>query len=249
MAATGGRLAGQVAIVTGGGSGIGAAVCRGLAAEGASVVVADLVAEGAERTAAEVLDAGGQALAVPTDVTEPASVQALVERAVATFGAVDVLVHCAGITRYDDILEASVEAWDRVIAVNLRGTFLVTQAVLRHMAPRRRGRVVLFASQRGVDGQARGSHYAASKGGVIAFTKSVALEMAPYGITVNAIAPGTTDTPMWRGTKSIEEIERLRQTIPLGAPEDAVGLVMMLVSEDARLLTGHLLMRQVRMGR
>ena len=202
MAATSGRLAGQTAIVTGGGSGIGAAICRGLAAEGAAVVVADVSAEGAAATAADITGAGGRALAVPTDVSDPASVQRLVERALAEFDAVDILVNDAGITRYDDILEMSVEAWDRVLGVNLRGMFLCTQAVLRHMVPRRRGRIVNLASQRGLDGQARAAHYAASKGGVIAFTRSVALEMEPHGITVNAIAPGRTDTSMWRGTKS-----------------------------------------------
>ncbi|HLH21757.1 MAG TPA: SDR family NAD(P)-dependent oxidoreductase [Chloroflexota bacterium] len=248
MAAASERLAGQTAIVTGGGSGIGAAVCRGLAAEGAAVVVADLAPEGAAATVAAITAAGGRAVAVPVDVSDPASVQALVERAVAAFGAIDILVNCAGITRYDSILDLPVEAWDRVLAVNLRGTFLCTQAVLRHMVPRRRGRVVNFASARGVEGQARGSHYAASKGGVIAFTKSVALEMAPHGITVNAIAPGTTDTAMWRGTKSDEEIARLRQTLPLHSAEDAVGLVLMLVGDDARSLTGHLLLRGIRMG-
>jgi NAD(P)-dependent dehydrogenase (short-subunit alcohol dehydrogenase family) len=248
MAGTGARLAGQAAIVTGGGSGIGAAVCRGLAAEGAAVVVADLAAEGAAATVAAITAEGGRAVGVEVDVSDAASVQALVERAVEAFRAVDVLVNCAGITRYDGILDLSVDAWDRVMAVNLRGTFLCTQAVLRHMVPRRRGRVVNFASARGVEGQARAAHYAASKGGVIAFTKSVALEMAPYGITVNAIAPGTTDTAMWRGTKSDEEIERLRQTLPLHAAEDAVGLVLMLVCDDARTLSGHLLLRGIRVG-
>ncbi|HEY7063706.1 MAG TPA: SDR family NAD(P)-dependent oxidoreductase [Chloroflexota bacterium] len=248
MATTGGRLTGQAAIVTGGGSGIGAAVCRGLAAEGAAVVVADVAPESAAVTVGDMTAAGGRAVAVTVDVSDPASAQALVARAVEAFGAVEILVHCAGITRYDGILDLSVDVWDRVIAVNLRGTFLCTQAVLRHMAPRRRGRVVLFASARGLEGQARAAHYAASKGGVIAFTKSVALEMAPYGITVNAIAPGTTDTPMWRGTKSPEEIARLRQTIPLAAPEDAVGLVLMLVTDDARTLTGHVLVRGIRVG-
>ncbi len=249
MAGGDGRLAGQVAIVTGGGSGIGAAVARGLAAEGAAVVVADLAGEAAEATAGAITAGGGRALAVPTDVSEAASVQALAARAEFTLGPADILVHCAGITRYDDVLEMTPETWDRVIGINLRGTFLMTQAVLRQMVPRRRGRVVLFASQRGVDGQWRASHYAASKGGVLAFMKSVALEMAPHGITVNAIAPGTTDTPMWRGTKSDEEIARQREIINLGAPEDAVGLVLMLVGDDGRLVSGQLLMRQIFLGR
>src|SRR5581483_5169299 len=194
-------LVGQTVIVTGGGSGIGRAVARALGEAGATVVVADLASEQAEAAAAEIAAGGSRALAVPTDVADPASVQRLVEQAIASYGTVDALVHCAGITHYDDVLEMPVETWDRIIAVNLRGTFLCTQAVLRQMVPRRQGRVVLFASQRGVDGQARGSHYAASKGGVIAFMRSVAHEMAPHGITVNAVAPGTTNTAMWRGTK------------------------------------------------
>lgn len=159
----------------------------------------------------------------------------------------DALVHCAGITRYDDVLEMPVETWDRIIAVNLRGTFLCTQAVLRQMVPRRQGRIVLFASQRGVDGQVRGSHYAASKGGVIAFMRSVAQEMAPHGIAVNAVAPGTTNTAMWRGTKSAAEIERELQSGRIGAPEEAIGMVLMLLGDDARRVTGQLIMRRVRM--
>jgi NAD(P)-dependent dehydrogenase (short-subunit alcohol dehydrogenase family) len=240
-------LAGQTVIVTGGGNGIGRAVARALGGAGAALVVADLASEQAEAAAAEIAAAGGRALAVPTDVADPASVQRLVEQAIASYGAVDALVHCAGITRYDDVLEMPVETWDRIIAVNLRGTFLCTQAVLRQMVPRRQGRVVLFASQRGVDGQVRGSHYAASKGGVIAFMRSVAHEMAPHGITVNAVAPGTTNTAMWRGTKSAAEIDRELETGRTGEPEEAVGMVLMLLGDDARRVTGQLIMRRVRM--
>jgi NAD(P)-dependent dehydrogenase (short-subunit alcohol dehydrogenase family) len=240
-------LAGQTVIVTGGGSGIGRAVARALGEAGATVVVADLASEQAEAAAAEIAAAGGRALAVPTDVADPASVQRLVDRTVASYGAIDALVHCAGITRYDDVLEMPVETWDSIIAVNLRGTFLCTQAVLRHMVPRRQGRVALFASQRGVDGQVRGSHYAASKGGVIAFMRSVAHEMAPYGIAVNAVAPGTTNTAMWRGTKSAAEIDRELETGRIGEPEEAVGMVLMLLGDDARRVTGQLIMRRVRM--
>jgi NAD(P)-dependent dehydrogenase (short-subunit alcohol dehydrogenase family) len=240
-------LAGQTVIVTGGGSGIGRAVARALGGAGAAVVVADLASEQAEAAAAEIAAAGGRALAVLTDVADPASVQRLVEQAVASYNAIDALVHCAGITRYDDVLEMPVETWDRIIAVNLRGTFLCTQAVLRQMVPRREGRVVLFASQRGVDGQVRGSHYAASKGGVIAFMRSVAHEMAPHGIAVNAVAPGTTNTAMWRGTKSAAEIDRELETGRIGEPEEAVGMVLMLLGDDARRVTGQLIMRRVRM--
>jgi NAD(P)-dependent dehydrogenase (short-subunit alcohol dehydrogenase family) len=242
-------LVGQTGIVTGGGSGIGQAVARALGGQGAAVVVADVAAEAAEASAAAIVGAGGRALAVPTDVADPASVQRLVDHAVAEYGAIDALVHCAGITRYDDLLELPVETWDRLIAVNLRGTFLCTQAVLRQMVPRRRGRVILFASQRGVDGQVRASHYAASKGGVIAFMRSVALEMAPHEITVNAVAPGITNTPMWRGTKTAEEIDRLLQTQNIGEPEEAVGMVLMLLGDDAALVSGQLIMRQARLTR
>jgi 2-hydroxycyclohexanecarboxyl-CoA dehydrogenase len=242
------RFAGQTAIVTGGGSGIGQALARTLGAEGAAVVVADVAADAAEATAAAIRDEGGRVLAVPTDVADPAGARGLVDRAVAEYGAVDALVHCAGITRYDDILEMPVETWDRVIAVNLRGTFLVTQAALRQMVPRRRGRIVLFASERGLAGQVRAAHYGASKGGVIAFMRSVAEEMAPHGITVNAVAPGITNTPMWRGTKTAEEIDRLLATGRIGEPEEALGMVLMLLGEDARI-TGQLLVRHVRLAR
>jgi 3-oxoacyl-[acyl-carrier protein] reductase len=241
-------LAGQAAIVTGGGSGIGQVICEALGAAGAAVVVADLDAARAAATAAAIRGGGGRAVAVPTDVADPGSAQQLVARAVAEYGAVDALVHCAGITRYDDVLEMPVEHWDRLIAVNLRGTFLVTQVVLRHMVPRRQGRVVLFASQRGVDGQVNGAHYAASKGGVIAFMRSVADEMAPHGITVNAVAPGTTNTPMWRGTKSQEEIDRLLETGRIGEPDEAIGMVLMLLGDEARV-TGQLIIRHARLAR
>jgi 2-hydroxycyclohexanecarboxyl-CoA dehydrogenase len=241
-------LTGQAAIVTGGGSGIGQVICKALGAAGAAVVVADLDAARAEETAAAVRGRGGRAVAVATDVADPASAQQLVARAVAEYGAVDALVHCAGITRYDDVLEMPVEHWDRLIAVNLRGTFLVTQAVLRQMVPRQKGRVVLFASQRGVDGQVHGAHYAASKGGVIAFMRSVADEMAPHGITVNAVAPGTTNTPMWRGTKSQEEIDRLLETGRIGEPDEAIGMVLMLLADEARV-TGQLIIRHARLAR
>jgi NAD(P)-dependent dehydrogenase (short-subunit alcohol dehydrogenase family) len=116
------------------------------------------------------------------------------------------------------------------------------------MVPRQKGRVVLFASQRGVDGQVHGAHYAASKGGVIAFMRSVADEMAPHGITVNAVAPGTTNTPMWRGTKSQEEIDRLLETGRIGEPDEAIGMVLMLLADEARV-TGQLIIRHARLAR
>ena len=166
-------LQGQVALVTGGGSGIGRASARALARAGARVVVADQNVEGAEAVREAIEQSGGSALAVAVDVADPRSVQALVDRTLATYGQIDVLVNCAGIAPRKPVLEMTDEEWRQVIAVNLDGTFYVSRAVARPMVERGSGTLILIASDRGIYGLAGGAHYSSSKAGVIAFTKSL----------------------------------------------------------------------------
>ena len=226
-------LQGQVALVTGGGSGIGRASARALAREGARVVVADRNVEGAEAVREAIEQSGGSALAVAVDVADPQSVQALVDRTLATYGQIDVLVNCAGIAPRKPVIEMTDEEWRQVIAVNLDGTFYVSRAVARPMVERGSGTLILIASDRGIYGLAGGAHYSSSKAGVIAFTKSLALELGPNGVTVNAINPGTTDTPLARGTLTDDEWQKRWTQDPLGRlslPEDIAEIVLFLAS-------------------
>lgn len=244
-------LANQSALITGGGSGIGRASALALARHGARTVVADRNLAAAEATQQEIAAAGGLALALPVDVANPHAVQAMVDRAVAVFGPPDVLVHCAGIAPRQAVLDMSDAAWREVIAVNLDGTFYVARAVGRVMAERGRGTMILLASDRGIYGHARGAHYAASKAGVIAFMKSLALELGPRGVTVNAINPGTTNTPMVHSTLSDEEYQERARMDPLGRlsePEDIAEIVLFLATTGGRFMTGQLITTRMRFG-
>lgn len=233
----------EVVIVTGGAGGIGSALCQGLAEDGLKVVVGDFDASAASALAASLERQGRAALAVEVDVGDKASVRRMVERSLERFGQIDFLVNGAGVMTRVPVLEMPEQEWDRVIRVNLRGTFLCSQAVAAHMVQRGGGRIINVASGRGVAGQPRAAHYAASKAGVIAFTKSLAVELAPANVTVNAIAPGATDTPMARAGSSAEEW-RKREAVPpllggLTRKEEIVGLVRYLLSEPARYITGQ----------
>jgi NAD(P)-dependent dehydrogenase (short-subunit alcohol dehydrogenase family) len=233
----------EVVVVTGGAGGIGSAICQGLAADGLKVVVADFDDQAASNLAASLEREGKAAFAVEVDVGDKASVSRMVERSLERFGQIDFLVNGAGVMTRVAVLEMPEQEWDRVIRVNLRGTFLCSQAVAAHMVKRERGRIINIASGRGVAGQPRAAHYAASKAGVIAFTKSLAVELAPANVTVNAIAPGATDTPMARAGSSPEEWRR-REAVPpllggLTRKEEIVGLVRYLLSDAARYVTGQ----------
>ena len=238
-------LDGKTAIVTGAGSGIGRAIALGLAAEGARVVVADLDGERAEAVADEVRSLGRKALAQRVDVSDSAAVDAMVEAALAEFGAIDILVNNAGVSARAPVAEMTDEQWDRVIAVNLRGTFLCSRAVLRHMLPRRSGRIVNTASGLGLRGSPGGAVYGASKAAIINLTRSLALEVARHGITVNAIAPGVTDTPFWRANRAPEEIEAALKSGLVGRPEDLVPYVVLLCSDAGAALSGETIVRDV----
>lgn len=230
-------------LVTGGAGGICSDICRGMAADGLNVIVADFAKEGAEKVAAEINGTKGNAIAVQVDVGDPKSVASMMEQAVAKYGQVDYAFCGAGVMDRVPILEMPEEMWDRLMRINLKGVFLCAQAAARHMIQRKDGRILSIASGRGVAGQARAAHYAASKAGVIAFTKSLAMELAPNNVTVNCVCPGATDTPMSR-IGFTDEAFKKREEIPplmdgLTHKFEIVGLVRYLLSDAAKYITGQ----------
>jgi len=235
-------LAGRVALVTGAGSGIGEATARRFAAEGAIVVVNDVDGERARAVATAIQKDGGQALAVVANVTRRDEVETLVGRAVTEFGRLDVLINNAGINRDAMSHKMTEEQWDQVLAVNLKGTFLCAQAALPKMRERGWGRVINTSSI-GALGNIGQANYSASKAGVIGLTKTLALEYAKYGVTVNCVAPGAVLTPMLAGVP--EQIrEKITAQIPMGRiadPAEIAGVHAFLASEDAGFITGQVL--------
>ncbi len=234
----------QVIVVTGGAGGIGSAICRALAKDGHRVVAADFNGEGAQALVADIEEGGGHALAVQVDVGDKTSVDSMVAAAIDKYGHIDVQLNAAGVIKRCPVLEMPAEEWERVIRVNLTGLFLCSQAAGRHMAERQSGRIINVASGRGVTGQALGSHYAASKGGVITFTKTLAMELAPYNVTANAIGPGATETDMARAGMSEEQWTRKQTASPLlggfTQKDEITGLIRYLISDAARYISGQL---------
>ena len=236
-------LSNRVAIVTGSGQGIGREIALVLAERGASVVISDVNADTAKSAAAEIEAKNGKGIAVPANVTIAAEVNKLVEQAISSFGHIDILVNNAGITRDGLLMRMSEADWDLVLTVNLKGAFICTQAVIRHMMRQRWGRIVNIASVVGVIGNAGQANYAASKAGLIGLTKTTAREVASRGITVNAVAPGFIDTGMTQKLSENVKQEFLKQ-IPvgyLGLPKDVAYAVAFLVSEEAHYITGQVL--------
>jgi 3-oxoacyl-[acyl-carrier protein] reductase len=234
----------HVAIVTGAASGIGRAIAEALAAEGAHVSIWD-VNETAARTAADAIrGSGGAASHAAVDVSAAGPVRAAVDQAAGAHGRIDILVNNAGICRVAPIAAISESDWDLVLAVNLKGTFLCSQAVMEVMKPRRRGRIINMGSVSGkVGGIAVGAHYSASKAAVMCLTKSLARELAPFNINVNAIAPGVIATDM---TQAITggDWDRYLSTIPLGrvgSVRDVAEVALFLASERAGYLTGEII--------
>jgi 3-oxoacyl-[acyl-carrier protein] reductase len=237
------KLADRVALVTGGAQGIGRAVALLLAQNGADIVVSDINLDKAEETAREVQALDRKALATKVDVATLGDVEKMVDTVLEQFGRVDILVNNAGITRDKLILRMTEEDWDAVLNINLKGTFNCTKAVVRHMSKQKYGKIVNIASVVGEMGNAAQANYAASKAGVIGFTKTIAREFAQRGINVNAIAPGYIETPMTDSLpdKVKEELKRLIPLDRLGKPEDVAEAVLFLVSESANYITGHVL--------
>jgi NAD(P)-dependent dehydrogenase (short-subunit alcohol dehydrogenase family) len=236
-------LSGKTAIITGGGSGIGAGIARAFGALGANVVLADVEREAAEEVLSELEASGYPALSVEVDVQAAAQVDALVEQAVARFGGVDILVNSAGVGTLSSIVDMIEEEWDWVLGVNLKGTFLCTRAVVRWwLGEGRRGKIINLASINQSVPLAGEAHYCASKGGVWMFTRAAALELAPHGIQVNAIAPGMIDTPMMQEVTVVPELHaaHLKQ-VPFGRfgrPEDVAKVAAFLASPWSDWITG-----------
>ena len=220
-------FAGSTAIVTGGASGIGLAISERLALDGAKVSIFDLDVDQAERAAQGIRDEGGGAIACEVDVSDRAQVDEAVARTRSTLGRVLVLVNGAGKDSFDPFMDISTELWERIIAVNLTGTFHCTQAALPDMIEAKWGRIVNISSSSAQTGAVLMGHYASSKGGVIALTKSLALELGPLGITVNTIPPGAIDTPMSRRAADGGEVRRRdlgrRRPPPARAPRRHPG--------------------------
>jgi len=237
------ELQGQVAVVTGAGRGIGRAVALRLAAAGADVACVSRTAENAEKVATEVRGLGRRAWALGVDVAEPAQVSAACESILAEAGRVDVLVNNAGVTRDGLLMRMSEADWDLVLDTNLRGAFLTTKGFTRAFARQRSGRIVNIASVIGLMGNAGQCNYAASKAGLIGFTKSVARELGGRGVTCNAIAPGFIDTDMTAVLKDEVRSELLGR-IPLGGfgkVEDIAEAVFFLAGPGGRYVTGQVI--------
>lgn len=235
-------LAGRVALITGAGSGIGGATARRFAAEGAIVVVNDVDIERARAVATDIQKDGGTALAIGADVTRRAEVEGVVARAVTEFGRVDILINNAGINRDAMSHKMTEEQWDQVLGVNLKGTFLCAQATLPRMRERGWGRVINTSSI-GALGNIGQANYSASKAGVIGLTRTLALEYAKYGVTVNCIAPGAVLTPMLAGVPDAIK-EKIVTQIPMARiadPAEIAGVHAFLASEDAGYITGQVI--------
>lgn len=237
------RLDGKVAIITGGGGAIGRTIALRLAAEGATVAIPDINEQAAGETADLVRRAGGEALALKTDVTNSESVRDAVAKTVEVLGDLHILVNNAGTTRDMLLMKMKDEDWQAVIDINLTSVFHCSKAVVRHMLRKRYGRIVSISSVVGLAGQAGQTNYAASKAGIVGFTKSLAREVGSRGITVNAVAPGFVPSALTDVLSDEQKGVILESTplVRLGTTEDVANAVAFLVSDEASFITGQVL--------
>ncbi len=245
-------LSGKIAIVTGGGNGIGKAICIGLAKENVKVFVADLNDKAASNVALEIEKMGGQASSSFIDVTNTESIEKVVRISLNKFKRIDILVNSAGIITIADVVRLSEKDWDLVINVNAKGVFLCCKIILPHMISQKYGKIVNISSQAGKTGFPYEAHYSASKAAVIAFTQALAREIAQYGINVNSVCPGSIATDLNRivndetakllGILPEEKYQKTINQTPLGrkgTPEDVANLVTFLVSDKLNFMTGQ----------
>jgi 2-hydroxycyclohexanecarboxyl-CoA dehydrogenase len=249
MSATALEVHTRAAIVTGGGRGIGRAIALALAHDGRSVAVADVLAEEAQAVAAQIAGTGGSAAAVELDVTDPVSVQDGIAAAIAALGPIEILINNAGWDELRPFTDTDEQFWERVLEVNFKGALRMTHALLPLMVERGFGRIVCIGSDAGRVGSSLESVYAGAKGGLIAFTKTIAREAARYGVTANTVCPGPTDTPMLAGIAAAGEdadrvIEAMTRAVPmrrLAKPEEIASAVAFFASEQASFITGQTL--------
>ena len=237
------QIKGWVAIVTGGASGIGRETALRLSREGARVAIVDINLDGANKVADEISAAGGESLALKTDITNLDEAHRMAKAVLDKFGQVDILANIAGgafPSKMGSFAQSDRQVWDLNINLNLFGTFNCTHAIVNHMMERKKGRIVNIASVAGMVGQATTADYAAAKGGIIAFTKSLAKELAPYGINVNCVSPAITGTERVRSMPK-DFLQRQIDTIHLhrfGEPEEIANVVVFLASDEASFVTG-----------
>jgi len=237
-------FSGQVAIITGGASGIGRATARALAKQGAAVAIADRDSETTATVVRELSGKGSEAKSILVDVADEASVGRMVAEVLAWKGQIDILIHSAGIGVERAFLETSLDDWNRVIGIDLTGTFLCGRAAAKEMVRRRYGRVVNLASTAGVRGGTGRAAYGAAKGGVIALTKVMAVELATSGVTVNALAPGAIETELVKKMHSATTRKVYTRAIPMdryGTPDETAAAAVFLASREAGYITGHVL--------
>jgi NAD(P)-dependent dehydrogenase (short-subunit alcohol dehydrogenase family) len=233
------RFAGRVALITGGASGLGFAAAQRLVREGCTAVLADVNAQALDAAAAS-LGAGTQRVVM--DVGDATQVQRGVAQALAAAGRIDILVNSAGVSFQGSVLDNPLDAWERVLRINLTGSYLVTQAVARHMAERRSGRIVMLASISGQQVWSGRVAYSSSKAGVVGLMKSCAIDLAPLGITVNAVSPGPIATPQTAALHNEVVRAAVVAATPMaryGKPEEVADVIAFLASDDARFVTGH----------